>query len=231
MHVWINATTDWGSGSHPDSLLLDDLTQWSGLVLWLVLAPTIILVEIQSSHRLTPAAFGVTLLWFSANVPYYVIYAGKLLLAYLPLYAAAICAARLRWDVIGRRLRHAIAVRGLADIVLNRQRAATSGPVTTRRAIEASVEWDDPKRFGRAAMATTATGTSPRTLRWMLVVSTLVLALGVAGAVGGLMLAALVVLIVRQCPDLSKRFWYSLAALPSLVHIWVLTLLAIHLVT
>lgn len=77
-------------------------------------------------------------------------------------------------------------------------------------------------------MATTATGTSPRTLRWMLVVSTLLIALGVAGAVGGLMLAGLIVLIVSQRRDLSNKFWYSLALLPSLLHIWVLTLVVYH---
>lgn len=80
-------------------------------------------------------------------------------------------------------------------------------------------------------MTTTAAGTTPRAPRWMLVVSTLLLALGVAGAVGGLMLAGMVVLIVSQRPDLSNRLWYGLAALPSLLHSWVLTLLALHLVT
>lgn len=80
-------------------------------------------------------------------------------------------------------------------------------------------------------MATTATGTSPRTLRWILIVSTLLIALGVAGAVGGLMLAGMVVLIVSQRSDLSNRLWYGLALLPSLLHVWVLTLLVNPLVT
>ncbi len=77
---WTNAITGWGAGPRPANPLLDDLTQWSGLALWLVPTLIVILLEIGASRRPALSALGVTLLWFAANVTYYLIYVGKLVL-------------------------------------------------------------------------------------------------------------------------------------------------------
>ncbi len=62
--------------------LLDKLTQWSFVIVWALQALVIILIEIWISRRPVLSALAVTLSWFVANVAYYVIYAGKLLLGF-----------------------------------------------------------------------------------------------------------------------------------------------------
>lgn len=76
-------------------------------------------------------------------------------------------------------------------------------------------------------MTTVQTETSPNTLRWMLVVSTLLLLLGVPGSIAGLVLAAMVLFVVSQRSDLPQPIWYALAALPVLLHLGVLALLVL----
>lgn len=78
--VWLDGLVGRGRGPRPANPLMDDLTQWSGLALWLVPALLVILVEIRTSHRPALSALAVTLLWLAADVTYYVIYTGKLLL-------------------------------------------------------------------------------------------------------------------------------------------------------
>ena len=72
-----------------------------------------------------------------------------------------------------------------------------------------------------------ASQASPNLLMWMLIASTLMLLFGYAGVPAGLLLASMVVFHVSRRPDLPRRFWYALAALPLTIHLWATTVFVI----
>lgn len=76
-------------------------------------------------------------------------------------------------------------------------------------------------------MTTVQPNTSPNTLRWMLIVSAMMLLLGIPGSIAGLVLAVMVLWVISQRTDLPQPLWYVLAALPVLLHLWILALLVL----